>query len=211
LDGRSAAAEAYRLLRTSVTLSVPDRASRAILITSSQPGEGKTTTTVNTAISLAQLGSSVLIIDCDLRTPKVHSLLGTEQEPGLSTYLSQDVEIDDLIRKLKIPGLSLIPAGPIPHNPAELLGSKRMKDLLEIMSKRYDHILIDSPPLIHLADPVILSTLVDGVIMVVHGGKSTRDVVRRARQELSNVGAHVFGVVLNKVDARNTGYHAYKA
>jgi capsular exopolysaccharide synthesis family protein len=207
LDSRSPAAEAYRMLRTSVMLSVTGSTSKAILVTSSQPGEGKTTTTINTAISLAQLEASVLIIDCDLRTPTVHKVLGVQQEPGLSTYLSSDAEeIDGMIQKLQIRGLSLLPSGPMPDNPAELIGSKKMKEMLQMLGERYDHILIDSPPLINLADPVVLSTLVDGVILVVHGGRSTRDVVRRARQELSSVGANVFGVVLNNVDTRLRGY-----
>ncbi len=114
-----------------------------------------------------------------------------------------------MIHKLQIPNLSLLPCGPIPPNPAELISSERMKDLLKMLSERYDHILIDSPPLMHVTDPVILSSLVDGVILVVHGGKSSRAVAQRARQELASVGAKVFGVVLNNVDMRREGYDEY--
>jgi polysaccharide biosynthesis transport protein len=209
LDGRSSVAEAYRVLRTSVLLSAAGKPPKTMLITSSQPGEGKTTTTINTAISLAQLGTSVLIIDCDMRKPTTHKALGVDHARGISTYLSRDVEIDELIQTLPIANLSLLPCGPIPPNPAELISSDKMKDMLEALSARYDHILIDSPPLINVTDPVILSTMVDGVILVVHGGKSTRDVVRRARQELSAVGAKIFGVVLNNVDLRREGYDDY--
>ncbi len=190
-------------------LSTAGNPPKIVLVTSGQPGEGKTTTVVNTAISLAQLGSSVLIIDCDLRKPATHKVFGLEHTKGLSTYLSRDIEIDGLIHRLQIPNLSLLPCGPIPPNPAELISSERMRNLLKMLSERYDHILIDSPPLIHVTDPVILSSLVDGVILVVHGGKSSRGVAQRARQELASVGAKVFGVVLNNVDVQREGYDEY--
>ncbi len=208
-DNRSSAAEAYRVVRTSMLLSTAGNPPKIVLVTSGQPGEGKTTTVVNTAISLAQLGSSVLIIDCDLRKPATHKVFGLEHTKGLSTYLSRDIEIDGLIHRLQIPNLSLLPCGPIPPNPAELISSERMRNLLKMLSERYDHILIDSPPLIHVTDPVILSSLVDGVILVVHGGKSSRGVAQRARQELASVGAKVFGVVLNNVDVQREGYDEY--
>jgi capsular exopolysaccharide synthesis family protein len=207
LDSRSSAAEAYRVLRTSVLLSAAGSPPKRILITSGQPGEGKTTTCVNTAISLAQLGASVLIIDCDLRKPSAHSAFGVELSRGISTYLSRNTDIDELIQKLPIPNLSLLPCGSIPPNPAELISSTKMKEMLDMLSERYDHILIDSPPLLKVTDPVILSTMVDGVILVVHGGKSTRDIVRRTRQELTSIGAKIFGVVLNNVDLKNDGYN----
>ena len=210
LDHRSSVAEAYRVLRTSVLLSSAGHAPKTILITSGQAGEGKTTTVVNTAISLSQMGASVLIVDCDLRRPTTHKVLGADHNRGLSTYLSSEsVTLDEVIQKLPIANLSLLPCGPIPPNPAELIISDRMKDMLRELAERYDHILVDSPPLINVTDPVILATMVDGVILVVHGGKSTRDVVRRARQELTNVGAKIFGVVLNNVDLRREGYDYY--
>ena len=201
----SPVAEAYRALRTSVLLSTAGSPPKTILFTSGRPGEGKTTTVVNTAISLAQLGSSVLIIDADLRKPTTHKGFSVKNEYGLSTYLSRDVEIEGLIQKLKTSNLSLLACGPIPPNPAELISSDNMKTLLRIAAERYDHIIIDSPPLMYVTDSVILSTLVDGVILVVHGGKSTRDVVRQSRHLLDLVGAKVFGVVLNNVSLRNLG------
>jgi capsular exopolysaccharide synthesis family protein len=209
LDTRSTAAEAYRALRTSVLLSAAGSPPKMILVTSSQPGEGKTTTCINTAISLAQLGASVLIIDCDLRKPTTHKVFEVDHVLGLSTYLSRDVTVDGLIQKLPINNVSLLPCGPIPPNPAELISSEKMRNMLAMLSERYDHILIDSPPLINVTDPVILSRMVDGVILVVHGGKSTRYVVCRARQELASVGAKIFGVVLNNVDLRHEGYDDY--
>jgi succinoglycan biosynthesis transport protein ExoP len=210
LDNRSSAAEAYRGLRTSVLLSAAGGPPKSVMFTSGQPGEGKTTTVINTAISLAQLGSSVLIIDADLRKPNTHKVFGVPHTAGLSTYLSgENVPLDSVIQKLPVDHLFLMPCGPIPPNPAELVSSDKMKEMIRTLSQRFDHILVDSPPLMHVTDPVILSTLVDGVILVIHGGKSTRDVVRRARMELSSVGAKVFGVVLNNLDLKREGYEDY--
>lgn len=199
--------EAYRMLRTSVLLSTAGNPPKTILFTSSQPGDGKTTTSVNTAISLAQLGSSVLLIDADLRRPSVHRALRLDKGVGLSNFLSSGrVELDDVLQHSRIPKLDVLTCGPIPPNPAELVASDRMRNLLEEAAARYEHVIIDSPPLMHVTDPVILSTMVDGVILVVQSGRSTRDVVRRARQELLNVGAKVFGVVLNNFDMKKEGY-----
>jgi len=210
LDSRSSAAEAYRGLRTSVLLSSAGGPPKSVMFTSGQPGEGKTTTVINTAISLAQLGSSVLIIDADLRKPGTHKVFGVPHSKGLSTYLSgENMPLDEVIHKLPVSNLYLMPCGPIPPNPAELVSSEKMKGMLGTLSERFDHILVDSPPLMHVTDPVILSTLVDGVILVIQGGKCTHDVVRRSRLELSSVGAKVFGVVLNNLDLKREGYDDY--
>jgi polysaccharide biosynthesis transport protein len=209
LESRSSAAEAYRALRTSVLLSSVDHPPKLLLVTSGKPGEGKTTTAINMAISLSQLGNSVLIIDCDLRKPSVHKVLGIEQQCGLSTYLSRDAKLIDVMQKLPIPNLWVLPCGPIPPNPAEMISSFKMKKLLRTLSENFDHIIIDSPPLLKVTDPVILSTMVDGVILVVHGGKSTRDMLRRTRQELAVAGGKVFGVVLNNVDTKQEAYYEY--
>jgi polysaccharide biosynthesis transport protein len=207
LDSRSSAAEAYRALRTSVLLSSVDQPPKLLLVTSGQPGEGKTTTAINTAISLAQLGGSVLIIDCDMRKPSVHKVLGIEQPLGLSTYLSHHAKLIDVMQKLPITNLWVMPCGPIPPNPAEMISSTRMKELLRTLSENFDHVVIDSPPLLKVTDSVILSTMVDGVILIVHGGKSTGEVLRRTRQELSLAGAKIFGVVLNNVETEQGEYY----
>jgi capsular exopolysaccharide synthesis family protein len=209
LESLSSIVEAYRMLRTSVLLSTAGTPPKTILVTSSQPGEGKTTTAVNMAISLAQIGSSVLIIDSDLRRPAVHKTFKIPNMKGITNYLSGRTAIENLIVKLPIQNLSVLPCGPVPPNPAELISSERMRDLLRLLGERYDHIIIDSPPLISVTDPVILSAMVDGSILVVHSGRSTRDLVRRARQELNSVGAKVFGVVLNNVDIKKEGYDDY--
>lgn len=207
IDDRSMASEAYRTISTSVLLASSEDPPKTILITSGLPSEGKTTTAINTAISLAQIGPSVLIIDCDLRNPTSHKVFGIANNRGLSTYLESDVELDDLICELKIPNVSLLPAGPSPRNPAKLIISPKMKSMLKTLGQRYDHILIDSPPLIGVNDAIILSTLVDGVIVVVHGKKSTRELARRTRYELSNFGAKIFGVVLNGIDITDYQYY----
>jgi len=211
ISDRSPAAEAYRLLRTSIMLSENGAGVKAKtwLITSGQPAEGKTTTVINVAISLAQLGRSVLIVDCDLRTPTVHKKLNVDQSPGLSAYLSGDVELEDVIRKSDFPGMSLIPSGDIPNNPCDLIGSRKMKEMVETLAKSYDYVMFDSPPLINLADPLILSTIVDSVILIVNGSKSSWEAVSHARQELSSIGANVFGVVLNDIAVNHIPYYGY--
>jgi capsular exopolysaccharide synthesis family protein len=210
LGGRSPAHEAYRMLRTSIIASESGAGIKAKtwLITSSQPAEGKTTTAINVAMSIAHLGRSVLIVDCDLRRPTAHKRLRVDQEPGLSTYLSGEVELENAIQKLDIPGLSFMASGAIPYNPCDMIGSKKMKEMVETLSNLCDYIVFDSPPLI-LADPLILSTIVDSVILVVNGGKSNWEAMSLARQELSNVGANVFGVVLNDVAAKNIPYYGH--
>lgn len=209
LDGLSNVVEAYRMLRTSLLLSSAGNPPKTILVTSSQPGEGKTTTAINTAISLANLGVSVLLIDADLRRPAIHRQFKLAQPRGLATYLSSNVMLDAVVYSVPIPNLTLLPCGPIPPNPAELIASERMRELIRTASQHYDHILIDSPPLMNVTDPAILSTLVDGVILVVQAGRSTRDIVRRAKQDLRTVGAKIFGVVLNNVDLKREGYYDY--
>ena len=209
LDGLSNVVEAYRMLRTSVLLSSAGNPPKTILVTSSQPSEGKTTTAINTAISLANLGVSVLLVDADLRRPAIHRQFKLNQPRGLTTFLSSNEPLESLVYPLPIPHLSLLPCGPIPPNPAELIASERMRELIRTAAQQYDHILIDSPPLMNVTDPAILSTLVDGVILVVQAGRSTRDIVRRARQDLRSVGAKIFGVVLNNVDLKREGYYDY--
>ena len=207
-DVRSPIAEAYRHLRTSLLLSSAGTPPKTILVTSSQPSEGKTTTAINTAFMLAQTGAQVLIIDCDLRRPRLHSNFNLSNTRGLTNYLSGESPIEELIQDYeKTPNLKMLTSGPIPPNPAELLGSDEMRKLLVLLSEKFAHIIVDSPPAISFTDASIISTFVDGVILVVHGGRSSRAVVRRARQQLLDVGAHIFGVVLNNVKAESHDYY----
>jgi capsular exopolysaccharide synthesis family protein len=207
-DVRSPIAEAYRHLRTSLLLSSAGQPPKTILVTSSQPSEGKTTTAVNTAVMLAQTGAEVLIIDCDLRRPRLHSHFKVPNSGGVTNYLSGDSDLDALLQPYeKLPNLKLLTSGPVPPNPAELLGSDEMRKLLGTVCDRFTHVIIDSPPAISFTDASILSTMVDGVILVVHGGRSSRAIVRRAKQQLMDVGANIFGIVLNNVKLEVTNYY----
>jgi capsular exopolysaccharide synthesis family protein len=214
VDGRSPLAEAYRHLRTSVLLSTAGRAPKSLLVTSSLPGEGKTTTAVNTAISLAQTGASVVIIDADMRRPRLQSIFGLHGQLGLSSILSSDVSEADMLAMVGLDeasGLSVLTSGPIPPNPAELLGSDQMRRLLVALQANYTHVVIDSPPVSSFTDGVLISTMVDGVLLVVHGGRSSRHIVRRSKQLLNDVGAKIFGVVLNNVNLQSHDYYYYQS
>ena len=207
-DVRSPVAEAYRHLRTSLLLSSAGQPPKAILVTSSQPSEGKTTTAINTAFMLAQTGAEVLIVDCDLRRPRLHTQFAIPNSRGLTNWLSGEIDLDSLLQPCaRQPNLKLLTSGPVPPNPAELLGSDEMRRLLGILAGRFTHIIIDSPPAISFTDASILSTMVDGVVLVVHAGKSSRAVVKRAKQQLLDVGAHIFGIVLNNVKTEAQDYY----
>lgn len=214
-DPRSSLAEAYRHLRTSILLSTAGHAPKSLLITSSLPSEGKTTTATNTAISLAQTGAKVLIIDADMRRPRLHSIFNIENRGGLSTLLAselRDAEIDDVIRQDEKSKLYLLTSGPIPPNPAELIGSEQMATLLRMLQARFTHVVIDSPPIASFTDGVLIASMVDGVILVVNAGKSSKQVIRRSRQLLNEIGAKVFGVVLNNVNlSTQDNYYYYQS
>ncbi|MEJ7848306.1 MAG: polysaccharide biosynthesis tyrosine autokinase [Pyrinomonadaceae bacterium] len=209
-DRHSPMAEAYRHLRTSLLFSSAGRPPQTILITSSQPSEGKTTTAINTAITLAQSDAEVVIIDCDLRRPRLHTYFEMENTQGLTNYLSGDRNTDNLIKNCKgLPNLKVITSGPIPPNPAELLSSEEMKNLLQFLRGRYKHVIIDSPPAISFTDAAILSTLVDGVVLVAMAGKSSMHLMRRFKQRLGNIGARIYGVVLNGIKSNSVEYDYY--
>ncbi len=209
-DNRSTMAEAYRHLRTSLLFSSAGKPPQTILITSSQPAEGKTTTAINTAITLAQAGADVVIIDCDLRRPRLHSHLGLANSNGLTNYLSGEKNPDNLIKSFAgLPKLKVITSGPIPPNPTELLSSNEMKNLLQYLKGNFKHVVIDSPPAISFTDAAILATLVDGVVLVAMAGKSSIHLIRRFKQRLGNIGARIYGVVLNGIKLNSMEYNYY--
>jgi capsular exopolysaccharide synthesis family protein len=183
-----------------------------LLVTSALPGEGKTTTTVNLGTTLASLGSRVLIVDCDMRRPACHRSVGVKNSPGFVQCLTGRVELAEAI--LPVPGvanLSVIPCGPIPPNPAEVLSAPLAGELLRRLRGEFEYVIVDSPPLLSVADSRILSTLSDAVVLVVRAYETPYDVVRRARALLYAAGARILGVALNDVDFRREGYgYGYK-
>ena len=202
----SALTEAFRSLRTSVLLSAAERPPRSLLVSSAQPGEGKTTVSTNLAISLAQLGQRVLLLEGDLRRPSVHRAFGIQGSLGVVSYLTGQQDWRDAVEKISLPGLEVLVCGPAPPNPAELLSSDRMRKLFEEALAEYRFVVVDSPPLLNVADSRILATLVEGVVLVVKGGATPRELALRAQGYAMDVGARVIGVVLNNVDLHREEY-----
>lgn len=208
-EAKSPTSEAYRTLRTNVQFSNVDAKMKKIMITSAGPGEGKSSTVANLAVSIAQSGKSVLVIDADMRKPTQHKLFDCKNEVGLSNALIETKEIDQYRNPIEVEGLSLITSGPVPPNPAELLGSKRMIEILKQAEEEYDMVIIDTPPVLPVADSSILAQLADGVILVVAAGEVLKEHAARAKKQLETVDARLIGVVLNKVDVKEKGYHYY--
>ncbi|HEX4947713.1 MAG TPA: polysaccharide biosynthesis tyrosine autokinase [Blastocatellia bacterium] len=208
VDNTSSIAESYRQLRTAVLLSSASHAPRTILVTSSQPAEGKTTTSTNLAISLSQTGASVLIVDCDLRRPRLHKVFGVKNSRGLANYLSGTGELASLVQPA-LPNLFVLPVGPLPPNPAELLGSSRMKQTIDLLQGSFDYVVLDSPPVASFADSLILSAMVEGVILVVKAGYTSREVANRTKTHLQTVGAKVLGAVINHIKLQPHDYYYY--
>ncbi len=208
---KSEVSEAYRALRTSVLLSAFGKAPKVILLTSPLPQEGKSTTSVNLGIVLAQKGGRVLIVDADLRRPNIHRTFGLASTAGLSTVLAGS----DTFEKVAIispilPNLTILPAGPTPPQPSEMLGSQMMRDLVAQWAQEFDHVIIDSPPVLSVTDAVLLSSVADAVILVIRSGQTTKEALRRSRNLLAQVNARVLGIVMNAVDLRSPdGYYYY--
>jgi polysaccharide biosynthesis transport protein len=206
---KSMLSEAYRNIRTSILLSFSERPPKKIVISSPNPSEGKTTTAINTAIALSQTGAQVIVIDADMRKPRIHKIFNEENGAGLSNFLSGNAGLDSVIKKSEIPNLYYIPSGPIPPNPSELIGSKLFKSMMESLGERFDHIVLDSPPVLGFADTIILSTSVEGIILVVLGGKTPRETLQRAKEVLHQVNAKILGVVINRIDIQRSDYGYY--
>lgn len=212
-DSTSPLAEAFRHLRTSILLSNAGGAPQTLLVTSSQPSEGKTTTAVNTALILKQNGAKVLVIDADMRRPRLHSVFDLYNKRGLSTILASKMGEEEILKTIEHheeSGVDVLTSGAVPPNPAELIGSESMERLMAVLKSHYTHIVFDSPPIASFTDSVLISSLVDGVLLVVHGDRVSRTIVRRSRQVLQEVGAKIFGVVLNNVSLRPNDYNYYK-
>jgi capsular exopolysaccharide synthesis family protein len=203
-------AESYRSIRTALLLSSADNPVKSIAVTSALPGEGKTVSVANLAVTLAQSGKTVLVVDADLRRPRQHRLFKVKNTFGLTTYLTDSVPIKDVIKPTEIPNLFLVNAGPIPPNPAELLGSEKMTRFIRMMTDDCDFILFDLPPMLEISDALVLGAKVDGMVLVVHGDKTSREALKKAREKLDLLKVRTIGVVINNVTVPRHGYYYYK-
>lgn len=205
---RSNAAECLRSIRTNVLFRTPQRKFRTLLITSAAPREGKSFISSNLSTIIAMTGSRVLLIDADLRRPSMHKRFGLSNDMGLSNLLSGEVSLEAVMQETHVKGLDVVPAGPIPPNPGELLGGGRMQRIINSV-RNYDMVIVDSPPVNVVADPRVLSSIVDGVVLVVEANRTSRNLVMQASMHLQEMKANVLGAVVNKLDIRRAGYGYY--
>lgn len=209
---RSAAAEAYRGVRTNLQFATVDQTVRSILVTSTRPGDGKTITVANLAATLAQGGQQVILVSADLRKPQLHKRFGDlSNRTGLTNLLLADAstEIEPLLQETGVPGLRVLTTGPLPANPSDILNSKRMRELLDQLEERADVVLFDSPPLA-LSDPLILAGIVDGIVLVTYSGRTRSQELIRAVGDLTRTGTPLLGVVINRADLKGEGYYNYQ-
>jgi polysaccharide biosynthesis transport protein len=209
-DSRSAIAEAYRAFRTSLLLASAS-SPKVIVISSTFAREGKTTTSVNLATVLAQMGKPVLLIDADLRRPRLQKVFRGKMNLGLVNYLAANIPLDDVIQETQVPNLSLILSGPTPPNPSELLGSDRMKHLIHEIRAKFAFVIFDSPPVMAVTDSIVLAANADGVVLCVHGGQTPREIVQRAAERLRQSNIPVLGALLNNLDLQQYGYSFKKS
>jgi len=203
-------AEAYRMLRTNVQFSTLEKPAQTLLVTSANPGEGKTTTAANLALVMAQAGKRVIAVDSDLRRPALHRFFGVGNGTGLTTLLlSEGPELDGCLKPTAFENLWVLPSGPQPPNPSELLGSRRFESVLQSLKQSADVIVMDSPPTLAVADASILASRVDGTLLVVDSGRTRAGSVQRAKEALSRAKTNLLGAVLNKLTQRGRGYYYY--
>ncbi len=208
---RSPISEAYRTLRTNLEFSAVDSGLHTLVVTSGNPQEGKSTTAANLAVVMAQAGKQVILVDADMRRPRVHALFGSSNNYGLTTAIMQgNPSPMEYVQDTDVPNLRIMTTGPIPPNPAEILGSQRTREVIDHLKEEADLIIFDSPPVLAVTDAAVLSTVVDGVLLVVEVGRTRRDVLYRATDALRRVGGHVLGAALNRVSSKRGGYYYYK-
>ncbi|WP_342554635.1 CpsD/CapB family tyrosine-protein kinase [Paenibacillus sp. FSL R7-0652] len=203
---KSVSSEAYRKLRTNIQFSSIDSQIRTIMIASAVSGEGKTTTIGNLAVAYAQEGKKVLLMDTDLRKPALHRMFNVPNHIGLTSVLSSQYQVTEVLRETVVEGLHVLTSGPIPPNPSEMIGSRKMLALLEDLKEEYDVILFDTPPVLTVTDALIISSLCDGVILVVSAGKVKKDLVKKAKGYLEHVNARILGAALNNVQQSKRRY-----
>lgn len=207
-EPRSANAEAYRMLRTNISFSSVDKPIRTILVSSANPTEGKSITAANLAVTMAQAGYRTIVVDCDLRKPTQHKIFGASNDVGLTNALLSHANLNSFLRPGRVENLRLLTTGPLPPNPAELLGSRSMSELLDALHGEADVIVIDSPPVLAVTDAAILSRSSDGVLLVIDCGKTKRESAIRAKEALEQTGARILGIVLNRMP-NSSSYYSY--
>lgn len=210
-EPKSPVSEQYRTIRTNIMYSSVDNEMKTILFSSAAPNAGKSTTAANVAVAFAQAGNRTLLIDADLRRPTTHYTFEMNNARGLSSAIVGEAEIEQILRQTDVDNLDIITSGPVPPNPAELLQSKKMEHLLKTVNMQYDNIIIDSPPLLSVADAQILGTRVDGTILVVNSEDSDRDQLQKAKDLLNKTDTNIIGVVLNQRDmgSKDSYYYYY--
>nr|WP_226528051.1 CpsD/CapB family tyrosine-protein kinase [Metabacillus niabensis] len=206
---KSPIAEQFRTIRTNIQFSNVDEELQTMIVTSSGPAEGKSTTTANLAVVFAQQGKRVLLIDADLRKPTVHYTFRTENHIGLSNVLTRQSSLEEAVTLTAQDKLWVLASGPIPPNPSELLGSKGMKNLLEQAKDQYDVIILDTPPVLAVTDAQVLANLTDGVVLVVSSGKTEIDAAKKSKELLESAKAKILGVVLNNKKVQDSQYYYY--
>ena len=205
-DAKSPIAEAYRTLRTNIQFSKSDGELKAIMFTSAGPGEGKSTTIANTAVALAQSGKQVILMDCDFRKPVQHKIF-RKKNRGITNVIVEDVAVQDFIQDTDVDNLRLLTSGPIPPNPSELLGSRKMQEILDVLKTQADYLIIDAPLVIAVTDACVLASRVDGITLVVNSGSIRPEMAQKAKDLLIKANGHLLGVVLNRVEIEEE--HAY--
>ena len=206
LDPKSVAAECCRSIRTNILFMSPDNPPRTIVVTSPSPQEGKTTTAINLGVTMAEAGGRVLIVDTDMRRPRLHRSFGVPNQTGISSVIVSKATLEDAIKRTDVPNLDVLPCGPVPPNPSELLHTDRFKAVLADCARLYDRIILDSPPTSAVTDPAVLGNLADGVVLVIKAGETTRDSGAHARRQLTSAKARLLGVIVNAIDFSNPAY-----
>lgn len=207
LNPKSRASEAFRTLRTNIQFSSFDTEVKTIVVTSTAPSEGKSTIISNLALTMAQTGKKILLIDCDLRRPTVHKTMNVSNDKGLTNLLAEAIKLQECILATEINNLFLLTSGPTPPNPSELLGSKKMQALIKELEQIFDIVLLDSPPVMVVTDAQILSTISSGVILVASYGETEKASLVKSKELLKKVDANILGVVINKVPEKSESYY----
>jgi capsular exopolysaccharide synthesis family protein len=206
---KSQVAEQFRVLRANIRFSFAGDEIKTIVVTSCSPNEGKSTVISNLAIAMAKSGKSVVILDCDLRKPRIHKIFSLSNMEGLTNVLVNDKTIDEIITNTSIPDLYVIPSGPMPPNSSELLSSENIKEILDELTEKFDAVLIDTPPVLYISDAQIMAALSQGTIIVTSYGKTDRYQLLNAKEKIQKAGGKILGVVINKIPEKCNGSYGY--